>query len=210
MIASYGLLRRELQSASSSSVYHAHWRAFDFGLLGLIVPAGMGIALMLTLGDSPVLSASLALGHHVHQPGGGGAVLLAGCHNPPAPARPVGERAQPVDVPLGGCQPAAAGAGFLCAGQRRRLLDPALCDVAGSPLDHGRHGLPPPVHRSWPGSSVAKPIGARVWLVGWPASFALVLPMLPMVASATGILTCRLLCQRARPGTAWGMTPRLA
>ena len=56
MIASYGLLRRELQNASSTTVYHAHWRAFNLGLLGLIVPVGMGIGLALFLGDAPMLS----------------------------------------------------------------------------------------------------------------------------------------------------------
>ena len=62
MIASYGLLRRELQNASSATVFHAHWRAFDFGLIGLIVPAGMGIGLALALGDAPVITPSLVLG----------------------------------------------------------------------------------------------------------------------------------------------------
>jgi signal transduction histidine kinase len=62
LVASYGLLRRELVVADSAKTWHLHWRSFNLGLLVLIVAAGMGIGLALTLGDAPVFSASLALG----------------------------------------------------------------------------------------------------------------------------------------------------
>lgn len=61
-IASYGLLRRELAAADSTAAWHLHWRAFNFGLLGVIVPAGMGISLTFILAEAPLLTASLTLG----------------------------------------------------------------------------------------------------------------------------------------------------
>lgn len=62
MIANYGLLRREVASAGASELFQAHWRAFNLGILNLVVAAGMGIALAFTLGDAATLSGSLVLG----------------------------------------------------------------------------------------------------------------------------------------------------
>lgn len=61
-VANYGLLRREIQSSGTAAIFRAHWQAFNFGILGLVVAAGMAFALLLTVGDAATFSASLVLG----------------------------------------------------------------------------------------------------------------------------------------------------
>ncbi len=62
LIVSYGLLLREVQTTGAGAAYQVHWRAFNFGLLAVIVPAGMGILLFATLPNNPTLTASLVIG----------------------------------------------------------------------------------------------------------------------------------------------------
>ncbi len=63
VISRYGLLRRELESASGAALYHAHWTAFQWGMLNLVTAAGMGATIPLVFQVRfPLAATSLVIG----------------------------------------------------------------------------------------------------------------------------------------------------
>jgi len=62
VISRYGLLRREIESASGAALYHAHWTAFQWGMLNLVTAAGMGATIPLMFQQPPVAATSLVIG----------------------------------------------------------------------------------------------------------------------------------------------------
>ena len=187
-IANYGLLRRELAAADSAAAWHLHWRAFNLGLLGLIVPAGMGIGLAFTLGEAPIFSASLALG----------IIFVSLVSAVPffwqtiiIRQRLVGQllRVPPawhylmVGVSL--LLPVLAFYGLVTAGVFWILPFAMLVEallVLGVFATRRKVSAPGQVS-SWRAQSARARAG---WLAG---VFAFILPLLPMLASAVGILT---------------------